>query len=53
MRYSIRLTFVKKTSMLNPVKSLGYTKYYSLSSTRPVKSPSISIRYNCLRFALD
>ena len=44
---SIRLKFVKKTSMPNPVKSLGYIKCYSSSSPRPVKSPSNSIRYNC------
>ena len=44
---SIRLKFVKKTSMLNPVKSLGYIKHYSSSSPRPVKSHSNSIRYNC------
>ena len=44
---SIRLKFVKKTSMPNPVKSLGYIKCHSSSSPRPVKSPSNSIRYNC------
>ena len=46
---SISLTFVKKTSMSNPVKSIGYTKCYSSSSPRPVNSirPSNSIRYNC------
>ena len=37
---SIRLKSVKKTSMPNPVKSLGYIKCYSSSSPRPVKSPS-------------
>ena len=37
---------VKKTSMPNPVKGLGYMKCYSLSSPRPVKSPSKSIRHN-------
>ena len=36
--------FAKKTSMPNPIKSLGYTKCYSLSSPRPVKSPSNSIK---------
>ena len=46
---SIMLKFVKKTSMQNPVKSLGYIKCYSLSSPRPVKSPSNSISYNCQR----
>ena len=43
----IRLTFVKKTCVPNPVKSLGYIKCYFSSSPRPVKSPSNSIRYNC------
>ena len=38
---------MKKTSMPNPAKSLGYTKSYSSSSLRPVKSPSNSIRFNC------
>ena len=42
---SIRLKFVK-TSMPNPVESLGYIKCYSSSSPRPVKCPSNSIRYN-------
>ena len=45
--YSIRLKFVKKTSMPNPVKSLGYIKCHSSSSPRPVKSPSNSIINNC------
>ena len=42
---TIRLTFVKKTCMPNPAKSLGYIKCHSLSSPRPVESPSNSIRY--------
>ena len=50
---SIRLKFVKKTSMSNPVKSLGYIKCYSLSSPRPVKSHSNSIKYNCQKSAVD
>ena len=33
--------FVKKTSMPNPVRSLGY-EYYRTSSPKPVKSPSNS-----------
>ena len=37
----------KKTSMPNPIKSLEYIKYHSLSSSRLVKSPTNSIRYNC------
>ena len=44
---SIRLKFVKKTSLPNPVRSLEYIKYYSSSSPRPIKSPTYSIRYNC------
>ena len=44
---SIKLKFVKKTSMPNSIESLGYIKCYSSSSPRPVKSPSNSIRYNC------
>ena len=44
---SIRLQYVKKTSMPNSVKSLGYIKCCSLSSLRPVKTPSNSIRNNC------
>ena len=44
---SVRLEFVEKTSMPNPVKSLGYIKCYSSSSSRPIKSPSNSIRCNC------
>ena len=42
----IRINFVKKTSMPNPVISLGYIKC-SLSSSRPVQIPSNSIWYNC------
>ena len=38
---------MKKTSMPNPAKSLGYIKCHSSSSPRPVKSSSNSIRYNC------
>ena len=38
---------MKKTSMSNPVKSLEYIKCHSLTSSRPVKSPSNSIRCNC------
>ena len=44
---SITLKLVKNTSMLNPVKSLGYIKCYSSSSTRPFKSPDNYIRYKC------
>ena len=44
---SIRLKVVRKTSMSNSVKSLGYIKRYCSSSPRTVKSPSISIRHNC------
>ena len=44
---SIRLNFLKKTSMLNPVKSLRFIKYHSSGSPRPVKSSSNSIRCSC------
>ena len=44
---SLRHRFVKKTSIWSPVKSLGYIKHYGLTSSRPVKSPSNSIWYNC------
>ena len=44
---SIRLKFVKNTSMPITVKNLGYIKYYSSSSPRPVKFLSNSIRCNC------
>ena len=44
---SVRLKFVKKTSMSNSVESLGYIKCYSSSSPRLFKSPSNSIIYNC------
>ena len=44
---SIRLKFVKETSMSNSVESLGYIKCYSSSSPRPAKSYSNSIRHNC------
>ena len=44
---STRPKFVKKTSMLNSVESLGYIKCSSSRSPRPVKRPSNSIRYNC------
>ena len=44
---SIRPKFVKKTSLPNSVKSLGYIKCYSLSSPRwPVITPSNSIKQN-------
>ena len=43
----IRRKSVKKTSMPNPVKSLGCINCYSSSNPRPVKNPSNSIRYNC------
>ena len=47
-RNFIRFKFVKKTSITNPIKSLGYIKCHSSSIPRPVdKSPSNAIRYNC------
>ena len=36
---SIKLMFVKKINMPNPVKSLGYIKCYSSSSPRSLKRP--------------
>ena len=41
--------FLMKTSFPNPVKSLGYIKYYSSSRPRHVRRPSDSIRYNCMK----
>ena len=46
-RNSMRLKFVKKTSIPNLVEILEYIKCYSLGSTRPIKNSSSSIRYNC------
>ena len=43
----IRLTFVKKVSMPNSVKSLGNIKCNCPSSPRSVKIPTQSIRYSC------
>ena len=43
----IRLKFVQKTSMPNPVESFGYIKCYCSIRPRPVESPGNSIRYNC------
>ena len=44
---SIKTNFVKRTSMPNTVKSLGYIKCYSSSSPWSLKSPSNSTRYDC------
>ena len=44
---SIRLKFMKKSSMSNHAENLEYIKSYSLSSPKPIKSPNNSIRYNC------
>ena len=38
---------MKKTSMANPVKSLGNIKCYSSSRCRHIKGTSNSTRYNC------
>ena len=35
--------------MLISIKSLGYSKCYSLRNSRPIKNPSNSIRYSCQR----
>ena len=40
---SIRLTFVKKISISNPVESFRCIKYYNFSSSRPITSLSNSI----------
>ena len=37
---------MKKTSMSNPVKNLGYNKCYSSSNPRHLKSPNNFIRLN-------
>ena len=46
---SIRLKSVKKTSRPNPVKGLGYIKFYSSKSPGLVKMPGNFIRYNSQR----
>ena len=51
--WKIRLTFVKKTSIQNPVESPKYIKCYSQSSPRPIKSSRNSVRYNCQKSAVD
>ena len=38
---SIRLQFVKRTSVPNSVKNLGHIKCYCSSNSRPIKSPVI------------
>ena len=43
-RNSITLKFVKKISNPNHVETLGYINCFNLSSPRPIKSPSNSIR---------
>ena len=45
--------FVKKTGMLNPVKSLGNMKYYNLNSTRVIKSLAIFSDRIVKRFLLQ
>ena len=45
--YDLSFMERKKTSMSNPVKNLGYTNCYSLSSPRTVKKRKNFIRYNC------
>ena len=45
---SVRYEFLKKTSMPDPIETLGYIKCHGyISSPRTIKSPSKSIRYNC------
>ena len=43
----------KKTSMPNPVKNLGYTNCYSLSSPRTVKALNILSDTTARRSAAD
>ena len=42
---------VRKTNTPKSVESFGYTKCYSTSSSRLVKSPSNSIRHNCQKIS--
>ena len=51
IRPNIKLKFFRKSSMPNPVKCIGYIKWYSSGNPRPMKSPSYSIRYNCQTFS--
>ena len=44
-RNSVRLKFVKKTSLSNPVKNLGYIKCYSSGSPKLVKSPRNFLKF--------
>ena len=44
---STRLDFIKKISVPNPVKIVGYIKCYTLNSPRPIKIPKNFIRCNC------
>ena len=44
---SRRLEFLKETSMLNSVQRFVYIKCCSSRKSRPIKSPSGSIRNNC------
>ena len=46
-KYLTGIKFVKRTRMLNSVKSLRFIKRCSSSSPKPIKSPSNSIRCNC------
>ena len=49
---SIKHEFEKKTCMRNPVKSLGYIKYNSSSSTRFNKCPANFIRHTLFKALL-
>ena len=44
---SVRVKFVKKTSLPNPVKSFGIVKCYSSSSPIPIKNHCNPATYNC------
>ena len=42
---NLKFEFLKKTNILNSIKSLGQTNCYSSKNPRPIKSPFNSIRY--------
>ena len=52
-RNFVRRKFVKKTSMPNPVKSLGYIKCYSSSSPRLLKTLAVLSDTIARRSAID
>ena len=48
---SIRLAFVKKTCMPNPIKSFEYITCYNLNNLKPIKIPSNFIRNSCQKIS--